>query len=180
MTTTTPDAIAPPTLTIHAIGTPAPQGSKRGFVNKKTGRVQMVESSKKVAPWRQDVQAAAFNAAADHQWAAPTGPLRVHVVFYLPRLRAHYRTGRFADRLRDDAPTHSQSTPDIDKLLRSTFDALTQAGVIQDDAQIAAAITEKRYANPGAPTGATITITPLELATPTRPSTAAASDEGLF
>jgi len=174
------------TLTIHAVGTPAPQGSKKGFYNKNLGRVQMVESSSKVAPWRQDVQAAAYNAAAEHAWTVPAGPLRVHVVFYLPRLRSHYRTGRFADRLRDDAPTHSDKKPDVDKLLRSTYDALTQSGVIRDDAQIAAAITEKRYANPGAPTGATITITPLEVApTAADAGAAAAPDttpaaEGLF
>lgn len=42
-------------LTIVVHGQPAPQGSKRAFVNKHTGRAALVESSKKVQPWRQAV-----------------------------------------------------------------------------------------------------------------------------
>ena len=57
------------TLTIRVNGTPAPQGSKRGFVVK--GRVVMAESSPKVKPWRQDVAAAATDAAADAGWVQP-------------------------------------------------------------------------------------------------------------
>ena len=41
------------TITVH--GTPAPQGSKRHV-----GNGVMVESSKKVKPWRQDVKHAAL------------------------------------------------------------------------------------------------------------------------
>lgn len=164
------------TLTINVVGLPAPQGSKRGFYNKNIGRVQMVESSKKVAPWRQDVVAAALNAIAelDGPWSAPTGPVEIDITFYLPRIKAHYRTGNRAHELRPNAPHHVDKKPDIDKLARSTLDALTTAGVLRDDAQVARLCAEKRYAGdhidpaaarlfPSNPaTGAQITIRPLD------------------
>jgi crossover junction endodeoxyribonuclease RusA len=144
-------------LTIHAVGLPAPQGSKRGFVV--NGRVAMVESSKKVKPWRQDVTAAAQAAATAAGWETPAGPLRVDIVFYLPRPRYHYRTGAHAGELKPNAPVFVDKKPDKDKLERATCDALTSSGVIRDDAQIAAGLVEKRYAD--AATGAHITIRPI-------------------
>lgn len=147
------------TLTIRVAGTPAPQGSKRGFVVK--GRVVMAESSAKVKPWRQDVVAAAKIEAAEQGWETPPGPLRVDITFYLPRPRYHYRTGTRSNELKPNAPVFVDKKPDLDKLVRSTGDALTTAGVIRDDAQIACGYVEKRYAN-GA-TGAVITITPAVL-----------------
>lgn len=147
-------------LTIHVTGTPAPQGSKKGFYNPNLGRVQMVESSKKVKPWRQDVTAAALNAIAEQTWQVPAGPVRVDITYYLPRPRYHYRTGARAHELKDGAPVFVDKKPDRDKLDRATCDALTSSGVIRDDAQIAAGFTEKRYAN--GPTGARITITPMD------------------
>lgn len=148
------------TLGFDVIGTPAPQGSKRGFYNKKVGRVQMVESSKKVAPWRQDVVAAALDAAHLAGWQAPAGPIRVDITFWIARPRYHYRTGKNAHLLRDDAPSWVDKKPDLDKLERATFDALTTSAVIHDDAQIVAGYSEKQYAT-GRPPGATLTITPL-------------------
>ena len=43
-------------------GMPAPQGSKKFVGLSKSGRGLLVESSKKVKPWRQDVVAAAIEA----------------------------------------------------------------------------------------------------------------------
>lgn len=147
-------------LTINVIGTPAPQGSKKGFYNARIGRVQMVESSKKVAPWRQDVVAAVQAVlAVEDWWAIPPGAVRVDVTYYLPRPRYHYRTGARANELKPNAPTYCDKKPDRDKLDRATCDALTSSGVIRDDAQIADGRTVKRYAD--GPTGARITITPL-------------------
>ena len=144
-------------LVIDVVGTPAPQGSKRAFVV--NGRAVMAESSKKVAPWRQDVVAAVLEAMARSEWTVPAHAVRVDVVYYLPRPRYHYRTGKRAHELRPDAPTYVDKKPDKDKLDRATSDALTTSGVIRDDAQIAAGSSEKRYAD--GPTGARITIRPL-------------------
>lgn len=153
--TTTPTTT--PTLTINVIGTPAPQGSKRAFVV--NGHAVMTESSSKVKPWRQDVVAATHNTIATTGWQQPAGPVTVQICFYLPRLKGHYGTGRNANHLKQSAPTHSCTKPDIDKLARATLDALTTSAAIKDDSQVARLSLEKRYAD--AATGARITITPL-------------------
>lgn len=145
------------TLTINVHGTPAPQGSKRHV-----GNGVMIESSAKVKPWRQDVKHAALearNVGTPHppNYDPLTGPLSVVVTFYLRRPKSHYRTGRNANLLRGDAPVWPHRKPDIDKLLRSTLDALGEAGVWIDDAQVVEVGTRKRYADHRAP-GALIEV----------------------
>ena len=152
------------TLTINVVGTPAPQGSKRAFIV--NGHAVMTESSKKVKPWRQDVTAAAQTAAADHWydgdqhgWTAPPGAVEITITFYMPRPRYHFRTGARSHELKPNAPTWVDKKPDIDKLTRSTLDALTSSAVIRDDAQVARVVLEQRYAD--AATGARIIVRPL-------------------
>jgi Holliday junction resolvase RusA-like endonuclease len=162
-TQTLPEAAAPPdvasgsplVITVH--GTPAPQGSKRHV-----GNGVMVESSAKVKPWREAVKWAAIEARADPDWpgtwVAPlVGPLNVVVAFYLPRPRSHYRTGKHSHELRDGAPFWIGKRPDLDKILRSTFDALGEAGCWIDDAQVAIVIASKAYAD-HRPPGAVISL----------------------
>lgn len=163
-------------LIVDVTGTPAPQGSKKGFYNQAAGRVQMVESSKKVAPWRQDVVAAVLNAIAeDGTWVVPAGPVTVELCFFLTRPRYHFRTGKNANLLREDAPVHVDKKPDIDKLARATLDALTTSGAIKDDAQVARLTCEKRYSS--GRTGARIVITPLNsVAASTALGTSGAAD----
>ncbi|MFJ5105184.1 RusA family crossover junction endodeoxyribonuclease [Streptomyces sp. NPDC088554] len=117
------------TVTVH--GTPGPQGSKRHL-----GGGVMIESSKKVRPWRQDVKWAALDATrARPAWVPLDGPLAAAVVFTFARPRGHYRTGRNAHLLRDAAPARPAVYPDLSKILRSTEDALT--GVVwADDARV--------------------------------------------
>jgi Holliday junction resolvase RusA-like endonuclease len=146
-------------LVVDVVGLPAPQGSKSGFYNKATGRVQMVESSKKVKPWRQDVVASALNVKAETGWAAPAGPVEVQIVFHMPRPKYHFGSGARAHLLKPGAPVYVDKKPDIDKLVRSTLDALTSADVLRDDAQVGRLVIDEVYAN--GPTGARITITPL-------------------
>jgi Holliday junction resolvase RusA-like endonuclease len=144
-----------PVLKFHVVGLPAPQGSKRHV-----GNGVMVESSKKVRPWRQDVAAAAKEAAERASWSAPSGALSVVLHFTLPRPRYHFRTGARASELRPNAPTYVDKKPDADKLARSTLDALTTAGVIRDDAQIARLEVVKQYGDLGS--GCLITVSPAE------------------
>lgn len=130
-------------LSFYVHGTPAPQGSKRHV-----GRGIMVESSKKVAPWRVDVVHAALKAIEDiGGWDTLTGPVAAHFTFYFPRPKSHYGTGRNADSLKSSAaerPT-TRNTGDIDKLARSTCDALVSAGVIADDSLIVDLHAVKSY-----------------------------------
>jgi Holliday junction resolvase RusA-like endonuclease len=137
-------------------GTPAPQGSKRGFVSK-GGRVHVVEQQDaRIKSWREAVRAEAQRAIGGDD--SLSGPVIVYARFYLPRPKSHYRTGRRAHELRPDAPTWVAKSPDLDKLLRSTLDALTDAGAWLDDRQVAEVTASKAYR---VTPGATITIAPL-------------------
>lgn len=153
-------------LTVTVNGTPAPQGSKRGMAIKAggryTGKVALIESAgDRVKTWREDVRAAAMDAAEAAHWTVPAGPIACQLTFYLPRPKGHYRTGRNAGLLRDAAPTFPTTKPDKDKLERATLDALTSAGVIPDDSRIVGGSTWKVYAD-GRPPGAHILLTALD------------------
>jgi Holliday junction resolvase RusA-like endonuclease len=141
-------------LNFRVIGLPGAQGSKRHV-----GNGRMVESSKAVAPWRDSVATAAVVAAQEQGWTAPPQVI-AHIVFSFRRPKHHYRTGRNAHLLRNNAHTWHSVAPDVDKLQRSTFDALTTAGVIADDARIVSVYASKRYAEADEPTGALIILTP--------------------
>jgi Holliday junction resolvase RusA-like endonuclease len=141
-----------PALAFVVTGTPAPQGSKRAFVNQHTGRVAMVESSAKVKPWREAVKHAAVEAflratsdggPLEHHPLA--GPLMLTVVYTLARPKGHYRTGRNAHLLRDSAPKWPATKPDVGKLTRATEDAIGDAGVWRDDAQVVVSLSIKTY-----------------------------------
>lgn len=143
-------------LHCRVVGTPGPQGSKRHV-----GKGIMVESSAKVKPWRQDVRAAVLEATELATWQQPAGAVAVAVTFYLPRPKGHYGTGRNADTLRPSAPELPAVKPDVDKLVRSTLDAITESGAIRDDAQVADLASHKRYCKAGEPAGAFIELQTL-------------------
>jgi len=142
----------PNRLTFVVFGLPAAQGSKRHV-----GRGILVESSKAVAPWRVDCKHAAL-ACLPHDWST-AGPMAIEALFRFKRPASHLgkRGG-----LRPSAPQAlvSAKAGDLDKLLRSTFDALTGV-VFDDDRQVVTVSASKRYCLPDEPQGALITITPL-------------------
>jgi len=110
-------------LTVY--GQPAPQGSKR-FVGIKGGRGMMIESSKKVRPWRQDVKRAAEEARESVGALPPDTPLSVRMVFTVPKPASAPKRRRI----------WPSKKPDVSKLCRSTEDALVDAGLIADDSRI--------------------------------------------
>ena len=133
---------------VDVLGIPAPQGSKRHV-----GRGILIESSTKVGPWREAVVAAATN-----QGAANTrldGPISLDVSFYLPRPKSHFRAN---GDLKPTAPFVQSNTPDLDKLLRSTLDALVQAAVIADDSRVQTIEARKLYATSERAPGALIML----------------------
>jgi crossover junction endodeoxyribonuclease RusA len=127
-------------LVAAVVDTPAPQGSKTIY---RVGQPP-VESSKKVAPWREAVKTGIREAPLRPDTIV-TGPVRLRVTFTLRRPKGHYRTGKNAHLLRDSAPPYPAGKPDVDKLLRSTLDAIVAAGVIADDAQIVECEARKVY-----------------------------------
>lgn len=150
-------ATAPPApLVVVALGTPAPQGSHRAFVvGKKDGpkRAIVTDDSNRTQPWKQTVKQAATTAMALDGWQMTSGPVSVAVTFYLPRPKGHYGTGRNADLLKPSAPWYPTGKPDGDKLLRGLLDALGDAGVFRDDAQVVQFDVWKAYCGIGRPPG---------------------------
>ena len=129
---------------------PAPQGSKRHV-----GNGRLIESSKNLKPWRFLVQQAAV---ATNQ-PTITSPVSLTITFLFPRPKSHFTTKGI---LKPSAPTYHSTRPDASKCLRSTEDALVDAGLLQDDALVALASITKRYATPSEHPGAIITIVPLQ------------------
>lgn len=150
-------------IRFEVVGLPGPQGSKRHV-----GGGRMIESSAKVWPWREAVKWAAYQAqrsvvpAACLIGAEPApltfplnGPLVVRMVFTLPKPTS-------APRRRTTWPDRK---PDLSKLVRSTEDALTDAGLWMDDARVVELYAAKRYPGEGADAlavpGCVIEIRPL-------------------
>ena len=113
------------THTFRVYGEPAPQGSK-----KHVGRGIMVESSKKVKPWREAVKWA----FVEDSCPMLIGPVEVSIDFFLHRPKSAKKS--------DLRPSRK---PDLDKLVRSTFDALVEARAVKDDAQFVQLTTGKWY-----------------------------------
>jgi Holliday junction resolvase RusA-like endonuclease len=124
-------------LTIKVYGMPAPQGSKafKGFTKK--GRAILTEQSKRVKPWRELVWAAGI--AARNNADPIDCPVVIHMTFTLPKPQSAPKRKR----------TYPDRTPDLSKLMRSTEDALVDAGVLKDDARIVSAHIHKVYPNEG-------------------------------
>ena len=106
-------------------GTPAPQGSKKFVGTDNAGRGILVESSKKVKPWRMDVKEAAEAARKAHGCTLD-GPLVVAMVFTVKKPGSAPKSRQ----------TWPDRMPDLSKLLRSTEDAITDAGLWADDARV--------------------------------------------
>jgi len=109
-----------PALTVTVYGVPGPQGSKRHL-----GHGVMVESSKKVKPWREAVKTAALDILDGRP--PLDGPVLVEFAFTLARPKSAPKSRVFPDRM-----------PDLSKLIRATEDALTDAGAWADDARVVA------------------------------------------
>ena len=135
-------------VTVVVLGTPAPQGSKRHV-----GGGRMVESSAKVAPWRQAVIHSCV--LADAYGMRLEGPLRVDITFRLERPKGHYGASGM---VKPSSPIYPVVKPDLDKLVRSTLDGLTDAAVWRDDSQVVELHARKAYATPADRLGALIRI----------------------
>jgi Holliday junction resolvase RusA-like endonuclease len=119
-----------PAFSLIVYGVPAPQGSKKPVGNRRSKKGNLVpvlvESSKKVKPWREAVDDAARTQIEQTPgWVKLDGPLVAEMHFTMPALK----------RMPKDRVAHTVY-PDLSKLLRSTEDALTTGGVWADDARV--------------------------------------------
>jgi Holliday junction resolvase RusA-like endonuclease len=134
-------------VSFDVVGLPHPQGSKSAFV--RGGRAVIVEGSSKSgrdkhAAWRAAVADGARKALAN---AEPfLGPTECVMVFYLPLPAS------------DPHRTLHVSAPDLDKLVRSTGDALVNAGLLKDDSLLWLISAKKGYARNGQWTGVHISL----------------------
>ncbi|MFJ1900458.1 RusA family crossover junction endodeoxyribonuclease [Streptomyces sp. NPDC088115] len=147
--TTAPDLVRQHRLTIVVHGRPAPQGSKayKGHrLNAASGRMSavLVEQSKRVKPWRALVTRATDEAIrAGHIGKVPIhfppldGPLEADIVFTVLKPAS--------------APKRKRTWPitrhsgDVDKLIRSTFDGIADAGAVVDDSRIIRVTATKAF-----------------------------------
>lgn len=135
---------------IYVVGVPAPQGSKSAFV--RNGRAVVVEGSsttgrEKQKAWRTAVTLAAIEWRHNNDIDPITGPIAVTINFSMPRPKSAPVSARWASK-----------KPDLDKLVRSTLDGLTDAGVWHDDAQVVELLARKNLKPIDGVTGAVITI----------------------
>lgn len=134
-------------LSLFVPGHPAPQGSKRHV-----GGGIMIESSKKVKPWRSDIRSALLDATGQ-PLRFFDGAVNVQLVFIMPRpLSTPKRT----------TPPATKK-PDLDKLTRAVFDAIGSAGIWRDDSQVIGAVVSKRIAEIGETGGCRLTIAAVEI-----------------
>lgn len=135
-------------MTIVVYGTPGPQGSKRFVGRAGGGRGIMIESSAKVKPWREAVKYAALEALDDdgaplsierHCNGAFIGPVAVEMTFTVKKSKSAPKTRK----------TWPDKRPDLSKLVRSTEDALTDAGVWEDDARVVSLRAHKVFPSEG-------------------------------
>jgi Holliday junction resolvase RusA-like endonuclease len=143
----------PRKITVDVRGLPRPQGSLRlhQLANGKTA----ARYPAGVYVWRGMVQAA----VADLHAEKFAGAVEVRLGFDLPRPLSHHGTGRNRGVVKASAPAHPTTAPDIDKLARCVCDAITDAGLWRDDAQVVLLHCAKRYTN--GPPGVLITVTEL-------------------
>jgi crossover junction endodeoxyribonuclease RusA len=129
-------------------GDPAPKGSLKAIARKtrKGVRAIVLNDNSRTKPWSQTVAIAARQAMAGR--ALMTGPVQVHLTFYLARPKSVKR----------ETPCVK---PDVDKLQRAVFDALT-GEVWNDDGQVVSVVGKKEYADGGMKAGVNINVFDLE------------------
>ena len=141
-------------------GHPQTAGSKRAFIVKtNTGgqRAIVTDDNAKGKDWKGDVKQAA-SAVVQAGQALLQGPLRLSLVFLLPRPASHYGSGKNAAVVKGSSPRHPDKKPDVLKLARCVEDALT--GVLWvDDAQITSEQLTKRYCEFGQQPGCQVILT---------------------
>ncbi|MDY0037975.1 MAG: RusA family crossover junction endodeoxyribonuclease [Zoogloea oleivorans] len=124
-------------------GIPVPKGSAKAFVNKRTGRAQVMQDNReKQKPWASAITLSAMQYGVQGTLA----PVKVDLVFAMPRLKSHFGTGKNATSIKPNAPLAHVSKPDLDKLIRCVLDALT--GVAwHDDSQVFEVRASKFYSS---------------------------------
>lgn len=114
-------------------GQPTPQGSKNAY--NRGGRIVLVESAKGLKKWRKLVSDLAAESATN--WKIPDSDTSIHVsvTFFMERPRSAKRP-------------HPTVKPDLDKLIRTILDGVTQSNKVwKDDSQVTVIVASKIYSS---------------------------------
>lgn len=137
-------------ISFDVLGTPAPKGSSRPMLNRKTGIAFSFaggskQAEQKLRSWDANVRDQARLAVGESAAPVFVGvPLAVEITFRMQRPAGHW--GKRG--LKPSAPLAPASKPDLDKLARSTLDSLTGL-VFDDDSRIVELVVRKVFAEPG-------------------------------
>ena len=133
------DRPSPNRVSFEVPGEPQPQGSAKAFKHRYSGRVMVTSDNARLRPWR---DAITWHARQALLGGGPLiGPVTVRVEFRFARPGGHF--GKRG--LRPAAPREHVVRPDLDKLVRAVLDALSEAAVWRDDAQVVETRARKRY-----------------------------------
>lgn len=120
-------------VSFHVHGLPVAQGSSRSYVV--NGKPVITTTAKGLSSWRRLVADVAQRFAPAEPWE---GPIRVDLHFGIPRPKSAPKKRR----------VWPDKRPDLDKLTRAVFDALTYV-VFADDSQVVELSATKDYGAPG-------------------------------
>ena len=135
-----------PPLTFFAAGLPKAQPRAKACAH---GRFARVYDPGTADDWKMIVRNEALKAWDRVPWE---GPLCVHLTFYFPRPKNHFRSN---GELKPNAPQWHTSKPDRDNSDKAILDALTNLGIWRDDKQVCDGRIRKLY---GDRVGCDITI----------------------
>ena len=131
---------------IHARGCPGGRYRNRGpcVCRPRIGLADV--SGERGKYWRTLVAASAVKAMHEAMitelWR---GAIWLEMIFYMPRPKQHFGTGKNQFIVRNSAPSYHVTKPDLTKLLRSAEDALTNV-LWADDCQIVDTRVRKTFA----------------------------------
>lgn len=120
-------------------GKPAQMGSKKAFISHTTGRAMLKDDNNEHREkWANAVTTAAAVAMAGRVLYQEA--IHVELTFYFSRPQSHFKK---SGELSGSAPMFHAQSPDIDKLIRCSLDAMT--GVVFQDDKLVCNLSASRH-----------------------------------
>lgn len=81
-------------IAFTAYGVPAPKGSTKAFIPRGWTRPIITADNSKTKPWAETIKWAAVNATEEKTIVYESGPVCIHVAFFMPKPKTAQRTPR--------------------------------------------------------------------------------------